>query len=122
LRVFFLLEVMDIPIDLDNQCCLVTIKVDDKSSNDLSLALPVICLANQAGVPPKMDTQLIRPQFMPHASRSFQQQSVAPKFFRTLEFFCCHSLTGADVFDWHEVILIQNPTLASPKGEEPMPS
>jgi hypothetical protein len=49
------MQIMDFPIDLDNQRCLVTIKVDDKSSNDLSLALPVICLANQAGVPPKMD-------------------------------------------------------------------
>ena len=131
LRAFFLMQIMDFPIDLDNQHCLVTIKVDDKSSNDLSLALPVICLANQAGVPPKMDTQLIRPQFMPHASRSFQQESCRAEVLSHVGVFFCHSLTGADVFDGHEVILIQNPTPAyrwlrfgyasrSPKGEEPI--
>ena len=45
-----------------------------------------------------------------------------PQFAGTLEFFLGDGLTGDNVFEWQEVILIQNPTPASPKGEEPMPS
>jgi hypothetical protein len=45
-----------------------------------------------------------------------------PEFASALELFFGDALTGDDVFDGHDVILIQNPTPASPKGEEPMPS
>ena len=52
---------MDISIYFNNQCRFMTVKVNDKPRDNL--------------LPPKMDTQLIRPQFMPYAARSFQQES-----------------------------------------------
>jgi hypothetical protein len=45
-----------------------------------------------------------------------------PEFASALELFFGDTLTGDDVFDGHEVILIQNPSPASPMGEELTPS
>jgi hypothetical protein len=42
---------VDVAVDFHNQACLMTVKVNDKSLNDL--------------LPPKVDSQLIRPQFFP---------------------------------------------------------
>ena len=38
-----------------------------------------------------------------------------PEFGSALELFFGDALTGDDVFDWHGLILIQNPTPALPK-------
>lgn len=95
---------MDISIYFNDERCFVTIKVDDESRDDL--------------LPPKMDSQLVRPQFLPNVSRLFGGRHFAAEFFCALEFFFGDALTRDDVFDEHEVILIQN---QPPKGEELRP-
>ena len=49
--VFLPLQIVDISVYFNDQRGLVTIKVDDESLNDL--------------LPPKVDSQLIRPKFIP---------------------------------------------------------
>jgi hypothetical protein len=61
--IFFFLQIVDIAINLHNQACLMTIKVNNESLNNL--------------LPPKVDSQLIRPPKVPeggsssHTLRSF---------------------------------------------------
>ena len=50
---------MNISIHFNNQCCLVTVEIDNKAGNDL--------------LPSKVDSQLVRPQFLPEDV--FQQES-----------------------------------------------
>jgi len=81
---------MDIPIYFKDQSCLVTIKINNKSCNDLLSS--------------EMNSQFICSQFLPE--HLFCGCHIAPQLTGTLEFFLGHSLTGDDVFDLHEVILI----------------
>src|SRR5512138_3265147 len=84
----------------------MTIKIDNESLNNL--------------LPPKMNSQFVRPKFLPQDLLS--RCHLTPQFPGALEFRLGDSLTRDDVFDWHEMILIQNPTPASPKGEELIPT
>ncbi|HMB22568.1 MAG TPA: hypothetical protein VKP08_07065, partial [Anaerolineales bacterium] len=97
---------MDVAIYFNNQPCPMTIKIDNESLNNL--------------LPPKMNSQFVRPKFLPQDLLS--RCHLTPQFPGALEFRLGDSLTRDDVFDWHEMILIQNPTPASPKGEELIPT
>src|SRR3990172_3372529 len=100
---------MDIPIHFHHQRGLVTVKVDDKPHNDL--------------LPPKVDSQFIRPQFLPQ--NLFSESHVTAEFFCTLKFFFGDFLTCDDILDRHGGVPMQNsktPTPASPKGEELKPT
>ena len=98
-----MLQVMNVTVDFDNQSCLVTVKVDDKTGNDL--------------LPAKMDSQLVRPQFLP--KDIFSRRHIATEFFCALEFSFGDSLTRDDVFDGHGAIVTEDPSPVSPKGEKP---
>ncbi len=87
--IFLLLQVVDIAIDFNNQRGLVTIKVNDKSLNDL--------------LSPKADSQLLSAYFLP--KNFLSRCHLAAKFFRALEVFFSDSLTCDDIFDRHGGIL-----------------
>ncbi len=52
---------MDVSIHFNDQCRLVTVKVNDEPCDDL--------------LPSEMDSQLIRAQFLPHASQFSRRES-----------------------------------------------
>lgn len=102
---------MDIPIDLHNQRRLVTVKVNDKSLNDL--------------LPSEMDAQLVRPPKVPEGGNSSYKIFSAGVISRrlslfslfengemsegqrggALEFCFGNSLFSDDVFERHLLIL-----------------
>jgi len=95
----------------------VTVKINNESRDDL--------------LPPKMDSQFIRTQFLPQ--NLFGRRHLAAEFFCTLKFFLGDFLTGDDVFDRHGNISLvcsgkryisqlTNPSPVSPEGEKPKPS
>ncbi len=100
--ILFFLQIMDIPIHFNNQCCFVTVKVNNEACNDL--------------LPPEVDAQLISAQLLP-AESSRQESYLAAQFFCALEFLFGDPLAGDNacpersrrVFDWHEVILTPKP-------------
>ena len=81
---------MDVTIYFNDQPCLVTVKVNNKTCNDL--------------LSPKMDAQLIRTQFLP---KDFLGGShLTAQFAGTLKFFFGDGLTWDDVFDWHDWLIL----------------
>jgi hypothetical protein len=90
---------MDIAIDFNDKRRFVTVEVNDEPCNDL--------------LPPKMDSQLVRPQFL--SEGLLDGCHVAAKLFCALKFFFGNALAGDNAFDGHGAIVIQNP---SPLGEE----
>ncbi len=97
---------MDITIQFNDQRRFVTVKVNYKPRDNL--------------LPPKVNAQLTRPQFLP--KNLFGGGHITAQFTGAFQLFFGHSLTRNDVFDWHFTILIENPSPASPKGEEPIAS
>src|SRR3990172_8564877 len=94
---------MDIPIHFHHQRGLVTVKVDDKPHNDL--------------LPPKVDSQFIRPQFLPQ--NLFSESHVTAEFFCTLKFFFGDFLTCDDILDRHGGVLMQNSKNPPPTPKPP---
>jgi len=90
---------VDVAVYFHNQPRFVTVKVDNKSLNDL--------------LPPKVDSQLIRPQFLPY--NLLGGSHVSTQFTSKFLFFFRDLLTWDNVFDGHGMILIQNPTPTLPK-------
>ena len=90
---------MDVSIHFNDQRRFVTVKVNDEPRNDL--------------LPPKMDSQLIRTQFLPE---DFLGKShITPKFFCALKFFFGDGLTWDNILNRHGGIVMQN-------GKPPLPS
>jgi len=100
--IFFLLQIVDISIHLHNQRRLVTVKVNDKSRNDLLSS--------------EMDSQLICSQFLPQ--NLLGRSHLAAEFFGALKFFFGDALTWDDVFYGHGVILMEKPLSRLPRGRE----
>jgi hypothetical protein len=87
--IFLFLQVVDIAIHFNNQPRPVAIEVNDESLNDL--------------LPPKVDSQLIRPKFLPQ--EFLGGSHLTAQFFGTLKFLRGDFLIRDDVFDRHGMIL-----------------
>jgi hypothetical protein len=87
--IFLFLQIVDIPINLHNQPSLMTVKIDDEAFNNL--------------LPPKADSQLLRPHFLP--KDFLGRRHLAAEFFCALEFCFGDFLIRDDIFDRHGGIL-----------------
>lgn len=91
---------MDIPINFNDQCCFVAVKIDNKSRDDLLSS--------------EVDSQLVSSQFLP--KHFLGRRHIVPQFTGAFQFCFFYSLTWNDVFDGHGFAIL--PLSRLPQGGE----
>jgi hypothetical protein len=104
--IFLFLQVVDITIHFNHQPRLVTVEVNNKPLNHL--------------LPPKADSQLIRPKFLPQDLLGGRH--LTAEFFGALKFLRSDLLIRDDVFDWHgDILLVCSENGISSNKQTPLP-